>query len=177
MKQFVLAVAIVLLTGMGCTVEAPQEQRVKFADGLLELQFPAGWYSNKKEHPFDLQYFSPKQRMNTGVFLYTTEDLAADSTPLAILEVHVEDIQSKRENFTLIEPNETERLGDTTLTTAVYAVDASALRNYYKFTLIEFAENPQFLVVLQVAIPSEWSRSKPVLEKITRSARVSSARP
>ncbi|MEO1353700.1 MAG: hypothetical protein AAFW84_33940 [Cyanobacteria bacterium J06635_15] len=203
MKKNILAVAITSLAVTGCTlggsessaelpiveepesfteapiVEAPQEsdtQTATFADGSVEMQFPVGWHENDSEHPYDLQYFSEFENMNTGLFLYKSEDLAAESTPQAIFEWHVEDLGAKRENFTVQETEQTENIGDNTITTVVYSGDKDASRFYYKFTLVEFAEDPdRFLVALQVAIPSEWSASKPILEEIMRSARISSA--
>ena len=191
MKKFVLAVVIASLTVVGCTAPEPQNSSetslvegqkesknptVTLADGLIELQFPVGWYENKSEHPYDLQYFSKNQSMTTGVFLYKSEDLAADSTPQSTLAWHIDDLKSRRKNFTLLEPEQTESLGDKTITTAVYSGDKDVSRYYYKLTLVEWAESPeQFLVVLQVAIPSQWSKNKPILEEITRSALVSSA--
>ncbi len=61
MKKVFLAAAIAGLTVVGCTVGEPQNsaetsiveqkesenQSVTFADGLIELQFPSGWYENK----------------------------------------------------------------------------------------------------------------------------------
>ena len=114
--------------------------------------------------------------MNTGVFLYKSEDLSKQSTPQRIFERQIDDLKSKRKNFTIIEPKQTETLGDKRITTAVYSGERNVSRYYYKFTLIEFTENrEQFLVALQVAIPSEWSQSQPILEEITRSARVVSS--
>jgi hypothetical protein len=192
MKKLFLAFAFIGLTVVGCTVgeaQNPREtalveeqkdlenQRVRFADGLLELQFPSGWYENESEHPYDLQYFSKNQSMVSGIFLYKLEDLAADSTPQRMLAWHIDDLKSKRKNFTVKEPEQTESLGEKTITTVVYSGDKDSSRYYYKFTLVEFPENPeQFLVVLQVALPSQWSESKPILEEITRSVTFSSTR-
>lgn len=190
MKKFFLAVAIIGLTVVGCTlVKLPnlrptsivkqqkesENQRVTLADGLLELKFPSGWYENKSEHPFDLQYFSKNKSMTTGIFLYKLEDLAADSTPQRMLAWHIDDLKSKRENFTVVEPEQTESLGEKTITTTVYSGDKDASRCYYKLTLVEFVESrAQFLVALQVAIPSQWRQSQPILEEIIRSARIRS---
>ena len=188
MKNFFLAVTIIGLTVVGCTIQEQQNsnktsivpgkkvsenQSVIFADGLLELRFPSGWYENESEHPYDLQYFSQNQSMTTGVFLYKVEDLAADSTPQRMLIWHIDDLKAKRQNFTIIEPEQTESIEKKRITTAVYSGEKDLSRYYYKFTLVEFTESPdQFLVVLQVAIPSQWSKSKPILEEITRSAKI-----
>ena len=190
MKKVLLAVALLGLTVVACTVREPpnsrensiveeqkesESQSVTLADGLIELQFPSRWYENESEHPYDLQYFSKNQSMTTGIFVYKLEDLAGDSTPQRMLAWHIDDLKSKRENFTVKEPEQTASLGEKTITTAVYSGDKDGSRYYYKFTLVEFAESPaQFLVALQVAIPSQWSKSKPILEEITRSVTFSS---
>lgn len=197
MKKLALAVALTALTTLGCSTAEEQtspntstvttvketaekkvsnNQRVTFANGSLEIEFPKGWSENEKENPFDIQYFDNRQRMNTGVFLYKSEDLAADATPQGTLEFHINDLQSKREKFTILEPEQTESLEGKKLTTAIYSGERNASKNYYKFTLVEFDEDPdQYLVILQVALPSTWRTSKPTLEEITRSAQLNAS--
>ena len=192
MQKIFPAIAIASLTIVGCTIadrpstEIPSmtqeykeadNQTVKFSDGSLELEFPTGWYENESKHPYDLQYFSGNQRMNTGVFLYKSEDLTEVSTPENVFEWQIDDLRSNRKNFTIVEPIETEALPDKNITTAVYAGEKDISRFHYKLSLVEFAESSeQFLVTIQVAIPSEWDTSKPILEGIIRSAKLSSAR-
>jgi hypothetical protein len=186
MKKFLIAFSITILTLSGCAAGVDRDpnklstqeeqkdneyQNISFANGSIDLEFPSGWYENKDEHPFDLQYFSQNQDTNTGIFLYDLEDLPTNSTPQGIFAAHIDDLKSKRDNFTVLEPEKIERIDDKTLTTIVYSGDKDASNNYYKFTLIEFAKNPtQFLVALQVSVPSEWSKNKPILENIIRSA-------
>ncbi|NJN72591.1 MAG: hypothetical protein HC799_07135 [Limnothrix sp. RL_2_0] len=89
-------------------------------------------------------------------------------TPESLLEFQIEDLGSKRENFEVVEAKSTNELSDKTITTAVYAGDKDTSRFNYKFTIVEFAENPDVLAVtLQVAFPSEWEEKKPILTKIT----------
>ena len=138
----------------------------------IEFQFPSGWFKNKEEHPYDLQCFSRFEEMNTGVFVFKRIDLAADATPLDIFWIQVEDIKSKRKNFKEFESLQIHEYGDKILTTATFLGDKDSKRFCYKYTLIEFkADDSLFAVVLQVAIPGQWEKSRPILERITQSAR------
>jgi hypothetical protein len=57
----------------------------------------------------------------------------------------------------------------------LYSGEKDSVRNFYKFTLVEFTENPEvLLVVLQVAFPSAWAKDKPILDEIIKSARIRS---
>lgn len=191
MKKILIAFAITSLTLMGCieqeqnNTSAPsseiqqdaQEQYItaSSADNSVTAQFPVGWFENENEHPYDIQYFSEDQRMTTGVFIYKKEDLASDLSSQEMLELQIDDLRSKRENFIVLEPVETAQLDNKILTTAVYSGEKENAKYHYKFTLVEFTDNPDILVMaLQVAIPSDWSKNKPVLEKITQSFQVNS---
>ena len=95
-----------------------------------------------------------------------------------LLERQIQDLRSKRGNFTVVEKERVVQLEGKRLTTVVYAGDKDSSRYYYRFTLIEFAENPGLIpVVLQISIPSDWRENKPVLEAITASARIKPAAP
>jgi hypothetical protein len=172
-------VALLILSVAGCEREPANESNSQYftvANGPVEFTFPAGWYENKQEHPFDLQCFSRHQRMNTGVFLFAKEDLGEDVVARDLLERQVQDLASKRRNFKMVEEEQVVQLEGKTLTTVVYSGEKGSSRDYYRFTLIEFAENPARIpIVLQVSIPSYWGENKPVLEAITASARIRSA--
>lgn len=166
-----------LLFTLGCARDstAPAGQYVATANGPVEFQFPAGWHENEEEHPFDLQWLSNDQRTNTGVFLFAKEDLAEDFAPSTLFERQIDDLRSKRKNFDALEPKRVVKVGNKTLTTAVFSGEKDSSRAFYRFTLIEFADNPEWLpFVLQVSIPSYWEKTKPVLEGITASARIRS---
>ncbi|OKH17613.1 hypothetical protein [[Limnothrix rosea] IAM M-220] len=190
-KKFIWAASLGLLAIAGCgTDTAPTEaggenataqqgapkapakdtQTVVITDSAVSLNFPKGWYENPDEYPYDVQYFSNNQRMNTGVFLYNTNDFASAIDAEAILELQVEDLSSKRENFTEIQPLTTTDLPDKIVTTTVFSGEKDTSAFYYKFTVVEFKDNPELLAVtLQVAFPSEWDKSRPILEEITQS--------
>ena len=111
--------------------------------------------------------------MNSGIFVYHPEDLAESSTPQNTFEWQIDDLRSKRNNFTTIEPIKTETLPDKSITTAVYAGEQGESRFYYKISLVEFSENYDgFLIAIQVAIPSEWNSNKSILEGILNSTTV-----
>lgn len=175
-------VAVVMLLMAGCTHESTESVGSQFfatANGPVEFQFPAGWYENKKkDNPYDLQCFSSNERMTTGVFLFAILDLAGDLTSKELLELQIDDLRSKRKDFKILEEEQTVQLEKKTLTTIVYSGEKGPSRYYYRFTLVEFTQNPEILlVVLQVAIPSYWAKHKPILEEITKSARIRSEEP
>jgi hypothetical protein len=179
--KVVLVVVVTILTTVGCKFELQQgvgSQYFATANGLVELQFPAGWHKSGEDNPYDLQCFSKYQRMTTGVFLYTREDLAEDFTSQDLFIEQIDDLRSKRKNFIILEEKETIELQKKTLTTIVYSGEKGASRYYYRFTMVEFPDNPEILlVVLQVAIPSYWNKHKPILEEITKSARITLEEP
>lgn len=173
-----LSAAVLLLTMAGCTEGGVDPVSFATSNGLVELDFPRGWYQNKEEHPYDLQCFSKDQRMTSGVFFFAQADLAENVTPQVILQMQVEDMRSKRGNFKLVEQQRSLSAVKNSLTSVVYSGEKDASRYYYSFTLVQFAERPEmFLVLLQVAMPSEWSEQKPILEQIAASARPRSVAP
>jgi hypothetical protein len=174
-----LSAAVLLLTIAGCRPEGGAGH-VSFAtsNGLVELDFPRGWYQNREKNPYDLQCFARDQRMTSGVFFFAQADLAENVTPKDILQMQVEDMRAKRQKFELVEEQRSLSVGKNALVTVVYSGEKEASRYYYSFTLVQFTERPEmFLVVLQVAFPSKWSEQKPILEQIAASARPRSATP
>lgn len=174
MKRFFVTVAI--LTTAGCALGPSKDAGSQYfatADGSVEFQFPAGWHKAKDDNPYDLQCFSGDERMTTGVFQFAKRDLAEGAPTHKLLEKQVDDLRSKREDFKTLEEEQVVRLEKKTLTTLVYSGEKDSSSYYYRFTLIEFTENPEvLLIVLQVAIPSLWTKDKPILEEITKSARI-----
>ena len=161
---------------VGCNAQVRQTEKtpVTFVSDYepVEFTFPSGWYTNTKEHPFDLQVFSKSQDMNTGVFVFKQTDLEEGSTPADILEDQIADIAGKRNNFTRIGSPQSTDLPGKTITTIDCAGDQSANRFYYGFSLIEFhQEDAPFVVVLQIAFVDEWKKRKPTLQEILFSAR------
>ena len=156
-------------------LEVPQGQYFVTANGPVEFFVPAGWFQNPGKHPYDLQVLSEDQQMNTGVFLFKMQDLAETTTPQDLLRIQIEDLESKRENFKVVEERKVEQLDDKTLTSVVYSGEKNDLSYIYRFVLIEFEDHPDLVpVVLQVAIPSNWPLDKFIQEAITASARVQS---
>lgn len=166
-----LAVGVCLLgcRGQNDISAAPVSFVSKYAP--IKFTFPAGWYENPEEHPFDLQCFSRSQRMSTGVYAFKKVDLAVDSSPIDILWLQIDDLKSKRKHFEEFEAIQKHEDGDKTVTSVTYLGDKGSSRNCYRFSLIEFKEDEsQFAVVLQVAIPGDWDQSEPILKEITKSA-------
>ena len=179
MKRLLVALTIILLAGCVPEVaENPAGQYFATINGPVEFYFPAGWHENKSKHPFDLQCFSKHERMMTGVFLFAKEDLAEDLHPRDLLELQINDLKSKRNNFIVKEEVQVVQQSGKMMTSVVYSGEKGSSRYYYRFTLVEFVENPRMIpVVLQVAIPSYWDKHKPILEQITQSARIRSDKP
>lgn len=178
--------AVVLVTGGGVAVAAvgtsaatewirerlapPEPTREVTASGRVELHLPAGW-TREEETPFDLQVFSGRRRAMAGVFEFHRNDLAEGVTPHDILETQVKDLASKRDGFHEIAPEERREEGDRTLTSALHSGKRDGDEFYYRYTLVEFREDPElFLVVLQVASPEHYPKALPVFEGILRSA-------
>lgn len=138
----------------------------------IEFSFPPGWHENRDDNPYDLQCSSSSKNMNTGVFVFKRIDLAAASEPIDTFWKQVNDLKSKRGGFEELEALQTLRYDDKTVTSITYLGEKDSSRYCYRFSLIEFkADNSKFAVVLQVALPSEWEKSKPILEEIIRTAR------
>lgn len=170
-------VVLALASGVAVSAAAAEPKRFATPDGLVELQFPSDWVRNAEQNPFDLQCWSKDERIMTALFMWKREDLAETTQPKQLLERQIEDMRSKRKNFVLVEPETTYRDRDRALTSVVYSGEKDGIRNNYSFTLVEFPANPDvYVVVLQTSFPSGWSRTKPVLEAITRSARTRAAK-
>jgi hypothetical protein len=175
MAMRMLIVVAILLVVASCAYKpgTANSQYFSTKNGPVEFQFPAGWYQNPKDHPYDLQCFSKDDSLTTGVFLFTKADLADSAHPGQILQSQIDDLRAKRENFKILEDIITVPLQDKTITTVVYSGEKDSLKYNYRFTLIEFTYKPDYLpVVVQVARPSQWTSDKAILEEITRSARV-----
>lgn len=174
-RTMAVVIAVMIIAFLGCTGKKEEgSARVSFTTQYapIEFSFPTRWYANPADHPFDLQCFSPSQNMNTGVFVYKKIDIAANSTPTDKFLEQINDLKSKRRNFEQFEAVQKYEYNDKIITSATYVGDKDSSRNLYKFSLVEFkTDNTKFAVVLQVAIPGEWEKSKPILEEIVRSAR------
>lgn len=164
------AMVIVLLS----CARMDESPRVSFITKYtpIEFSFPVGWHANQDDHPYDLQCSSSSKNMNTGVFAFKRIDIAADSNPIDTFWKQVNDLKSKRRNFEELEALQTLNYDDKTVTSITYLGEKDSSRYCYRFSLIEFKkDNSKFAVVVQVALPGEWEKSKPVLVEITRSAR------
>jgi hypothetical protein len=172
-KLLVAAIALLLV---GCAQDAESLAKARYiatSNSPVEFLFPPGWHKSTKDNPFDLQCFAKHERANTGVFVYAREDLAEDFEPRELFQFQIEDLQSKRRNVRIKDAEEVVCEDGKKLTSVVFSGEKGSSRYFYRFTLVEFDGNPDFVaVVLQVAIPSEWTTYKPILEGIVRSARI-----
>jgi hypothetical protein len=174
----VAAAAIVVVAGCGVTDRVGNQggpEYVSFStdDGLIEFRFPAAWHENPEDHPFDLNCFSKFETMTTGVFVFLREDLATGFTPLDTLQNQIGDLESKRGNFRVVEPMAVKDHAGKRLTTVVYSGEKGSGKYYYRFTLIEFSDNPNlFAVALQNTFPSDWHQNEAIFDGITKSARL-----
>lgn len=174
LKFFVTLSLIVTLLFVATLKVSRADGPVTFATayGAMEFTFPPGWYKNPDKHPFDLQCFAPDEQLNTGIFVYLKPDLAAGDTPHDVLDFQIDDLHSKRENFTELVAEKRVAAPGKTLTSIAYTGERGGVRYVYRFTLIEFDDDPgQFAVALQIALPERWPASAPILDAITRSAR------
>lgn len=173
-----LITAFLLLAISGCgskPVAAENGPYFTTSDGALEFQFPPGWFQNPKEHPFELQCFSKDESLATGVFVFKRSELAKDASPQNIFDLQIDDVRRKRENFRIFEELQSASVAGKALTTIVYLGEKGSSRNYYKFTLIEFTENPEvFAVLVQTAVPEKWEKGQQDLVDILKSARLRS---
>ena len=169
-----ITVSVIGMVLLSCARMDRGSARVSFVTKYapIEFSFPPGWHTNRDDHPYDLQCFSSSKDMNTGVFVFKRIDLAADSEPIDTFWKQVNDLKSKRASFEELEALHTLNYDDKTVTSITYLGDKDSSRYCYQFSLIEFkADNSKFAVVLQVARPGGWEKSKPILGEIVRSAR------
>jgi hypothetical protein len=178
MKKLFLTIALFSLTLSYQTIIAEVIGKIplgtnKSADNVIEVSFPDGWFSNKKKNPFDLQYFSQFEQITTGIFLYKKIDLSSKYTAKKLLEVHVNDLKSKREKFKILEAEKIIETDEKKLITVVYSGEKGVSRNYYKFSVVETKKPADaYLVILQTIIPSQWGKSKEVVENIVGSVQI-----
>ena len=178
---------VLLLALSGCKERKQRErpERAPGAEGVtkreyqlfrtmgtpIEFSFPPDWHRVESGHPYDLQCVAANERMVTNVFVYDRAELATTSTPANVLSRQVEDLKSRRSNFAILNDPENFRDEDRSFTTVTYTGDTEGGSNCFRFTLIEFdALQSHFAIVLQTALPEDWSESETVLDRIARSA-------
>lgn len=166
---------LVFLTVLnGCSASSGNSGTyIRVAEFPVEFLFPGGWAKSTGENPYELQCFPQNEQMMTGIFIYEKSDMPVAGEPKYLLDHHINDIRSKRENFRQYEDDTTTRGEETGQTTAVYSGEKDGDTYYYRFTLIEFDHMPEIIAVaIQTAFPDQWEKAEPILKKITRSARI-----
>jgi len=172
-KKITVAILAVLavLTFSRCTAEPPTEPATFTALGRFSFSFPPSWKLNEKENPYDLQCLSAQEDLVTGVFVFDRRDIAEDTAAEDIFALQIDDLRSKRENFSLIEETKDATDGGSRIKTVVYAGEKDVQKYYYIFSLVEFDDSDAFAVVLQSCFPSAWDENKAVLEEIVSSCK------
>lgn len=139
---------------------------------LVEFTFPAGWYKNTDDHPYDLQVLSRGAKEATGVFEFLASDLAEDFQAKDIFAMQIADIESKRKNFKPFIYKSINIDKEKIITTETYIAEKNSFRHVYIFSLVELKKTGTVLVVLQTSAPSNWSRNKDILLGIVKSVNV-----
>ena len=169
MKNSLLLIFLTLLLN-ACSLDSMQT--VQDITGTVELEFPFEWVNNDGNHPFDLQMFSAKKEVTTGVFVYKTEDLSENSTPEKLLEFQVEDLKSKRENFEFI-GTENFTIEAASVISSTYSGENGSTKSMYRFSAVEFNDNSNILVIiLQTGLPSRWNSYDTTLQAIVKSIKL-----
>ncbi len=170
LKKTLILLAFIL---SGCNHESITEQYAVNENKVVSVNYPSGWYKNKKQNPYDFQYFSQNKQMTTGISTFNRKDIPKSFTPELIFELQIADLKSKRDNFKIEEAEQTIQKAGKTITSVVYAGERDSYKYYYRFTLIKFETEPDVIVsCLQVGIPSLWFNHKPIFEEITQSIEV-----
>jgi len=181
MKQRILRLSLFLLASLTLcfqTLNADVIGKIPIttkgdADKTVEFTFPDGWFKNEEKNPFDLQYFSKSEQLTTAVFLYKKSDISSKYTARKLLDVHIKDLQSKRDKFEVLESERQIESDNMNIISIVYSGEKGVSRNYYKLSAIEQKKSSDaYLVVIQTIIPSQWDKRKTTLEDIIKSARV-----
>jgi hypothetical protein len=167
-----LAFVLALAACGGRPEAAPVETFAAVGTSAVELSFPEGWQANGERHPFDLQWLAVDGSLTTGAFHWSRSDLAADLDGERLLQLQVEDMRGKRKDFKELAPRSTQERDGRRLTTLVYTGEKEQGRHVYRFTLVEFLDHPDdIVVVLQTSRPSQWARDEAALAAITGSVR------
>lgn len=171
-KIFFILVVFTMLCGCSASSGNPGTF-IRVAEYPVEFLFPGDWAKTTNENPYNLQCFSGNEQMMTGVFVYEESEMMVPGDPKRQLDFHIDDIRSKRANVTPVENVMSTRGEETGQTTAVYSGEKDGETYYYRFTLIEFDHMPEIIaIVIQTTFPDQWKKTGPILEKITRSARI-----
>lgn len=171
MRRFCVIFFAALFLCAGCSEPEPAPPTtVNVPKYPVALEMPSDWIPNPEKHPFDLQYLAKDQSGNTGLFVYKRSDFDEGTTLEKILELAVDDIRSKRENFEELQAVTEHKNDKQRSVSAVFKGEKNGSLNHYRFSAVEFTEDPETVVtVLQVSLPERWERNRPVLEEIVKS--------
>ncbi len=179
MKNAVRLVGILVVVGIVVVTRLDFSTRLgttlHTSAGRVAMDVPAGWSENDSDHPFDLQVTSRMRRMNMGIFEYKLSDLEAGYSAEELLSFHVNDLSDKRTGFEAYSPETRTKLPGKMITTRVFSGENEGDVNLYSFSLVQFDDDADFVVIaIQIALPEDWEKSRPVLEAIVSSIRLTS---
>lgn len=159
----------------GCAnILLPQESQADLIsaqsiDGSLQMTAPGTWEVFEDPAPYDLR-LRYRQLTYTGAFVYHLSELSDDITPAQLLDYHVSDLMSRRENAELVKESESVAFTDKTITDIIYTGEHDLNENIYVFSLIEFTGKDMAVVVIQTCIPSEFEQMKDEMAEVVQSA-------
>lgn len=175
MKKILISILLlcILCSVSGCAVMhdlVPPSATTKtvFTVDDYNLQITAdSTFQNSRSENFDLQI--DNNNAYIGIMAYKYIDLAQNSSPQDIYDWHNEDIFSRRENVTVIEPPQTQSFPQGTIVRTLYSAESSDAKNYYVSYLVDFPEEETFAWVIVTALPSYFEKHSDYLHDIVTS--------
>ena len=174
MKKITIVIAFLFSLTLTNIAQANVLATLVIDDNIkVEFTLPEGWGKNSKKIPYDLQHLAPDRNMNSAIFLYKKVNLAKHTNAQKVLNFHFDDLRNKRKNYELIESQKEIPLEQGKIISKTFAAEKNIGRNYYVVSAIEFEHAPDvILAIIQVSVPSEWKKNKPVLQGILQSAKI-----
>jgi len=166
----------VIFSVSGCTVMhdllAPSvlEETVFTVDDYnLQITADSNFQQNASDN-FDLQINNIRSYISIMAYKYI--DLAQNTSPQDIYDWQNEDMFSRRENVTVVEPTQTQNLPQCTIVRTLYSAESaesSGVKNYYASYLVDFPEEETFAWVVVTALPSYFEKNSEYLHDIVAS--------
>lgn len=135
-------------------------------DGSLQMDVPEGWEVYGDPMPFDLRMTNSK--CYTGVFVYNYLNFEEDVTAEDILNYHISDVESERNNFYLLH-EEIKTLDNKTITHITYSGEKDWTKNIYYFSMVEFEGEERFAIILQTSLPGDFKDTQEEMDAMVES--------
>tara|TARA_B110000483_G_scaffold30040_1_gene36477 strand:+ start:1449 stop:2114 length:666 start_codon:yes stop_codon:yes gene_type:complete len=173
MKIRVITLSIIASLLVACGGQSKKTLGTTFESKAKRIQVmaPEGWTSNNsKKSPYDLQLLSANKELGSGFFVYSLSDFGRPVTGMEILTLQVNDMKSKREQFTPLEALRTEQFGEKVVTSITFSGLKNKVKNHYRFAMVRYPSHPEIMVVvLQTSTPKQWTTKRRSLEDIVLS--------